>query len=48
LDKLRHANGQYPTAYIRREMQKTMQRHATVYRIEKSLKEGVDKMYNIY
>jgi succinate dehydrogenase/fumarate reductase flavoprotein subunit len=48
VDKLRHANGQYSTAHIRREMQKTMQRHAAVYRVEKTLKEGVDKMYDVY
>lgn len=29
-------------------MQKTMQRHAAVYRIEKTLQEGVDKMYEVY
>jgi succinate dehydrogenase/fumarate reductase flavoprotein subunit len=38
VDKLRHANGQYSTGHIRREMQKTMQRHAAVYRVEKTLK----------
>lgn len=25
-----------------------MQRHAAVYRVEKTLKEGVDKMYDVY
>lgn len=29
-------------------MQKTMQRHAAVYRVEKTLKEGVEKMNEVY
>ena len=41
IDRLLNANGRYTTAEVRREMQKTMQRHAAVYRVEKTLKEGV-------
>lgn len=48
IDKLLHANGKYTTAEVRREMQKTMQRHAAVYRVEKTLQEGVEKMRDIY
>src|SRR5579859_3610328 len=44
LDKLRHANGSRPTAEIRLEMQKTMQRHAAVFRTGESLNEGVVKL----
>merc|ERR1712159_716647 len=32
LDKIRYADGQYTTAEIRLEMQKTMQKHAAVFR----------------
>ncbi|MEM6817932.1 MAG: succinate dehydrogenase flavoprotein subunit [Pseudomonadota bacterium] len=44
LDKLRHANGERGTAEIRLEMQKTMQRHAAVFRTESLLQEGIEKM----
>ncbi|WP_420857507.1 succinate dehydrogenase flavoprotein subunit [Marivivens marinus] len=43
-DGLRHANGTVPTAELRLEMQKTMQADAAVFRTDKTLKEGVEKM----
>lgn len=48
LDKYRHAKGDLPTAKIRLEMQKTMQKHAAVFRREDTLQEGVTKMQGIY
>ena len=41
LDRLRNADGERPTAQIRLEMQKTMQRDAAVFRTAQSLQEGV-------
>ncbi|MCL7463613.1 succinate dehydrogenase flavoprotein subunit [Phaeovulum sp. NW3] len=43
-DGLRHAKGTMPTAELRLEMQKTMQADAAVFRTDKTLKEGVEKM----
>ncbi|MFT6424532.1 MAG: succinate dehydrogenase / fumarate reductase flavoprotein subunit [Celeribacter sp.] len=43
-DGLRHADGAIKTAELRLEMQKTMQADAAVFRTDKTLKEGVDKM----
>ncbi|MGB1234342.1 MAG: succinate dehydrogenase flavoprotein subunit [Planktomarina sp.] len=43
-DALRHANGANPTADLRLEMQKAMQEDAAVFRTDKTLKEGVEKM----
>lgn len=43
-DGLRHANGGTPTADLRLEMQKTMQADAAVFRTDKTLAEGVEKM----
>jgi succinate dehydrogenase / fumarate reductase flavoprotein subunit len=40
LDRFRHANGSAPTAGIRREMQRTMQAHAAVFRDSALLAEG--------
>ena len=48
LDKLRNANGDTPTAVIRDKMQRTMQADAAVFRTSKTLKEGCDKMADIY
>ena len=48
LDHFRNANGGSSTAEIRREMQKTMQRHAAVFRDSALLAEGVEKMDAIY
>ncbi len=47
-DKIRHSNGNLPTSKIRLNMQKTMQKHAAVFRTEDSLKEGVNYMHDIY
>ena len=43
-DRLRHATGGVPTAELRLQMQKTMQSDAAVFRTDKTLAEGVDKM----
>ncbi len=43
-DGLRHANGNVATAELRLEMQRTMQADAAVFRTDKTLKEGVEKM----
>jgi succinate dehydrogenase / fumarate reductase flavoprotein subunit len=43
-DGLRHANGTTPTAELRLAMQKTMQADAAVFRTDKTLAEGVQKM----
>ena len=47
-DDLRHANGEYATAALRTEMQKTMQKYAAVFRTGDSLQEGCDKMKTLY
>jgi succinate dehydrogenase / fumarate reductase flavoprotein subunit len=44
LDKLRHAKGERPTAQIRLEMQKIMQRDAAVFRTAATLREGVARL----
>jgi succinate dehydrogenase / fumarate reductase flavoprotein subunit len=46
-DDLRHAKGAVPTADLRLEMQKTMQADAAVFRTDKTLAEGVEKMYGV-
>ncbi|MDD9978854.1 MAG: succinate dehydrogenase flavoprotein subunit [Boseongicola sp.] len=46
-DGLRHAKGTVATAELRLEMQKTMQADAAVFRTDKTLAEGVDKMYGV-
>ncbi|SLN26402.1 succinate dehydrogenase flavoprotein subunit [Pseudooctadecabacter jejudonensis] len=43
-DGLRHADGGVTTADLRLEMQKAMQEDAAVFRTDKTLKEGVEKM----
>jgi succinate dehydrogenase / fumarate reductase flavoprotein subunit len=43
-DAMRHANGALPTAGLRLEMQKAMQSDAAVFRTDKTLAEGVQKM----
>ena len=43
-DTTRHANGSITTADLRLEMQKTMQADAAVFRTDKTLGEGVEKM----
>ncbi|TKD51778.1 succinate dehydrogenase flavoprotein subunit [Sphingomonas baiyangensis] len=48
LDHFRNAKGATPTAQLRGEMQKTMQRHAAVFRTDELMAEGVSKMDAIY
>jgi len=48
IDKLRYASGSTPTAAQRLKMQKTMQNHAAVFRTGTVLKEGVEKMKNVW
>jgi succinate dehydrogenase / fumarate reductase flavoprotein subunit len=43
-DGLRHAKGNVSTSELRLEMQKTMQSDAAVFRTDKTLAEGVEKM----
>jgi len=46
-DDIRHADGGTPTAELRLEMQKTMQSDAAVFRTDKTLAEGVEKMEGV-
>jgi succinate dehydrogenase / fumarate reductase flavoprotein subunit len=46
-DGLRYAKGQIPTADLRLEMQKTMQADAAVFRTDKTLAEGEEKMKGV-
>ena len=46
LDKVRFSSGSLGTANIRNEMQKAMQKHASVFRDEKLLSAGAKKMDN--
>ncbi|MEO0401233.1 MAG: succinate dehydrogenase flavoprotein subunit [Pseudomonadota bacterium] len=46
-DGLRYANGHVPTAELRLEMQKTMQADAAVFRTDKTLAEGEEKMKDV-
>src|SRR3546814_1309810 len=48
LDHFRNADGKSPTADIRVEMQKTMQRHAAVFRNDELLGEGVTEIAKVY
>ncbi|WP_374295457.1 succinate dehydrogenase flavoprotein subunit [Sphingomonas sp.] len=48
LDHFRNAAGGSPTAEIRSEMQKTMQRHCAVFRTDELLTEGREKIRGIY
>jgi succinate dehydrogenase / fumarate reductase flavoprotein subunit len=47
-DKIRNSNGSTSTAELRLKMQKTMQEKAAVFRTETTLKDGVDKMQEIF
>jgi len=47
LDKLRNANGSKRTSELRLNMQKVMQNDAAVFRTDKTLAEGVDKLYDV-
>ncbi|WP_224813685.1 succinate dehydrogenase flavoprotein subunit [Hasllibacter sp. MH4015] len=46
-DDIRHADGGTPTAELRLEMQKTMQADAAVFRTDKTLAEGLEKMIGV-
>ena len=48
LDKIRNAKGHKTTAQLRSEMQNCMQTHAAVFRTQKTLETGLDKMRDIY
>ncbi|WP_267387766.1 succinate dehydrogenase flavoprotein subunit [Sphingomonas sp. GC_Shp_3] len=48
LDRFRNANGNIPTAKIRTEMQRTMQKHCAVFRDNALLGEGQQKIAQIY
>jgi len=47
LDRIRHSAGSTGTAQIRDNMQRTMQKHAAVFRTGESLEEGLGKMRGI-
>jgi succinate dehydrogenase / fumarate reductase, flavoprotein subunit len=47
-DKIRHANGSLRTAEIRRNMQRTMQNHAAVFRDHASLAEGASQIHRVW
>ncbi|MBS0236243.1 MAG: succinate dehydrogenase flavoprotein subunit [Proteobacteria bacterium] len=47
-DTIRHANGTSHTSHLRLEMQRTMQKHAAVFRTEESMAAGVQKMTEVY
>ncbi len=47
-DKIRNANGTVHTADIRKNMQKTMQNHAAVFRDKKTLTEGSTKITKVW
>ncbi len=46
-DDIRHASGNISTAELRLEMQRTMQADAAVFRTDKTLAEGVEKMRGV-
>lgn len=48
LDKIRHSSGALGAAFIRKQMQRTMQDHASVFRTEETLAQGTHKMESIY
>ncbi|RDE06859.1 succinate dehydrogenase flavoprotein subunit [Sphingomonas aracearum] len=48
LDHFRNAKGSLPTAKIRADMQRTMQRHCAVFRDTALLNEGVEHMKQVY
>lgn len=47
-DRTRHAHGSTRVAALRLEMQRTMQRHAAVFRNSKTLQEGVAKLHKLW
>jgi succinate dehydrogenase / fumarate reductase flavoprotein subunit len=48
LDHFRNAAGGTPTAQVRGEMQRTMQRHCAVFRTEEVMLEGIEKLDKVY
>ena len=48
LDRLRHADGDTPTAALRLDMQRTMQNHCAVFRTGEVLREGADKLDRLW
>jgi succinate dehydrogenase / fumarate reductase flavoprotein subunit len=48
LDHFRNAKGGSPTAEVRLEMQRTMQKHCAVFRSDELLNEGVEKIAKTY
>ncbi|GGO95876.1 succinate dehydrogenase flavoprotein subunit [Stakelama pacifica] len=48
LDHFRNAKGGSPTAAIRTDMQKTMQRHCAVFRTQELMEEGIEHMDKVY
>ena len=47
-DRLRHADGGTPTAFLREKMQKTMQEDAAVFRTQESLANGCRRMSAVW
>ena len=47
-DKTRYAKGSNRVADVREQLQRTMQKHAAVFRNSKSLLEGVEKMHDLW
>jgi len=47
-DQLHNASGNISTAQIRDDMQRTMQKHAAVFRTGESMQEGVEKMNQVF
>ena len=47
LDRLRYSTGKIPTAEMRLEMQKTMQKYAAVFRRQDYLEEGCNKLHEV-
>ncbi|SDU46912.1 succinate dehydrogenase flavoprotein subunit [Stappia sp. ES.058] len=47
-DKLRHADGQTPTAQLREKMQRAMQEDAAVFRTQESLAQGCERISAIW
>jgi succinate dehydrogenase / fumarate reductase flavoprotein subunit len=48
LDHFRHADGESPTAQIREQMQRVMQADCAVFRTERTLAEGIEKIDAVY
>ena len=46
-DRIRNASGEFPTAEIRLEMQKTMQKYCAVFRTGEIMSEGIEKLGEI-